>query len=129
MAGIDFVQTYLYDLLGLMTVDWDDHLEKIEVVLSRLKDEGLKINAKKSFFGRAALEYLGYWVTRHGIMPMPKKVKAIQDIAPPKNKRELRKFIGLINYYRDMWIRRSDVLAPLNALTSTQAKWQWTEKE
>ena len=114
---------------SVTTGDWDDHLEKLEAILSRLKDTGLKINAKKSFFGRTALEYLGYWVTRHGIMPMPKKVKSIQAIAPPKNKRELRKFIGLINYYRDMWIRRSDVLAPLNALTSTQAKWQWTEKE
>ena len=51
------------------------------------------------------------------------------NIAPPKNRRELRKFIGIVNYYRDMWIRRSHVLAPLAALTSKTTKWHWGERE
>ena len=60
---------------------------------------------------------------------MPKKVEAMHNIAPPKNKRELRRFIGMVNYYRDMWIRRSHVLTPLTKLTSLTAKWQWGEEE
>jgi hypothetical protein len=48
-------------------------------------------------------------------------------IAQPKNRKELRSFIGLVNYYRDMWIRRSDVLAPLTKLLSgdKKTKWEW----
>jgi RNase H-like domain found in reverse transcriptase len=34
----------------------------------------------------------------------------------------------MVNYYRDMWIRRSDVLAPLAVLTSKTTKWNWTEE-
>ena len=61
---------------------------------------------------------------------MTSKVEAIARIAPPKNKRELRRFIGIVNYYRDMWIRRSHVLlAPLAKLTSKDAKWVWSELE
>ena len=60
-------------------------------------------------------------------MPMPKKVAAIKNIATPINKRQLRRFIGMVNYYRDMWIRRSETLAPLTALTSKEAKWKWTD--
>ena len=58
-------------------------------------------------------------------MPLPSKVSAIQAIAEPKNKKELRRFIGMVNYYRDMWVRRSHVLAPLAGLTSNKAKWHW----
>ena len=42
---------------------------------------------------------------------------------------ELRHFIGMVNYYCEMWIRWSDVLTPLTHLTSIDAKWQWTETE
>lgn len=33
----------------------------------------------------------------------------------------------MINYYRDMWPKRSEILAPLSAMTSKNVKWQWTE--
>ena len=129
MEGLEYVRAYIDDVLALTTGSWDDHLEKLEEVLKRLADAGLKVNAKKSFFGKPELEYLGYWVTRDGVQPVPKKVEAIHNIAPPTNKKELRGFIGMVNYYRDMWIRRSDTLAPLTALTSKEAKWRWTEVE
>jgi hypothetical protein len=77
----------------------------LDIVFHRLKEAGLKVNAKKSFFGKDKLEYLGYWITRKGIQPVSKKVEAIKNIAPPTTKRELRQFIGIVNYYQDMWIR------------------------
>ena len=49
-------------------------------------------------------------------------------MAKPKNRRALRSFIGMINYYRDMWKRQSLLLAPLTALTSDNVPWKW-EKE
>ncbi len=78
MARLEFVRVYIDDLLCLTTGDFDDHLDKLERVLARLQEAGLKINANKSFFARTELEYLGYWITREGIQPLPKKVEAIQ---------------------------------------------------
>ena len=129
MCGLDFVRAYIDDLLSITNGTFEDHLEKLELIFKRLVSAGLKVNADKSFFAKHELEYLGYWITRDGIQPVSKKVEAIQNIAPPKNRRELRKFIGIVNYYRDMWIRRSHVLAPLAALTSKTAKWKWGPKE
>jgi len=56
-------------------------------------------------------------------------VKAVLKIAEPKTQKELRSFIGVANYYRDMWVRRSHVLAPLAALTSKTTKWKWEPQQ
>ena len=126
--GFEHVRAYIDDLLILTKGDYHDHLRKLEAVFLKLEEAGLKVNATKSFFGRSELEYLGYWITREGIKPLPKKVEAIHKIAEPKNRKELRSFIGVVNYYRDMWIRRSHILAPLAALTSDGVKWDWKEE-
>ena len=123
--GLDFVRTYIDDLLCITKGSFDDHLEKLERILYRLQEAGLKVNGNKSFFAKPELEYLGYWITRKGIKPLPDKVKAILALEPPTNRKELRSFIGIVNYYRDMWVRRSHVLAPLASLTSNKTKWEW----
>ena len=125
-AGLDYVRAYIDDLLIISKGSYEEHLEHLDSVLIRLKQAGLKVNAKKSFFCQHELEYLGYWITRDGIQPIPKKIEAIKNIAPPKTRKQLRSFIGMINYYRDMWRKRSEILAPLTELTSDKNKWEWT---
>ena len=125
MCDLEYIRVYIDDLLVLTKGSYEDHLEKLDEVLVRLKKAGLKVNATKSFFAREELEYLGFWITRKGVQPLPKKVEAIQRLAPPTTKKELRGFIGLVNYYRDMWKNRSHLLAPLAALTSKTTKWKW----
>ena len=126
--GLDYARAYIDDLLCLTKGSYDDHLEKLENILARLSQAGLKVNAKKSFFAHSELEFLGYWITRDGIQPLKEKVAAIMNIDEPKNRKQLRSFIGIVNYYRDMWFRRSHILAPLAALTSKTVKWSWGPK-
>ena len=107
--------------------NWTNHLEKLEKVSQKLQQAGLKVNAKRSFFGQAELKYLRYWVTCTGIQPVPKKVAAIHNIAEPKTKKQLHRFVCVVNYFCDMSIQRSEVLAPLKTKpTSKTAKFEWT---
>ena len=129
MADLEHVRAYIDDLLIFTKGTYEDHLNKLDEVLHRLQSAGLKVNAKKSFFAKPELEYLGYWVTRQGVQPLPNKVEAIKNLAPPNTRRKLRSFIGLINYYRDMWKGRSELLAPLSRLTSSTVPWSWTPVE
>jgi hypothetical protein len=55
MQRLEYVQTYKEDLLVITHGSFEDHLEKLSVVLTRLRQAGLKVNAKKSFFGKAEL--------------------------------------------------------------------------
>ena len=128
MAGLEFVRTYLDDVLIINSTTFDDHLDKLDIALKRIADAGLKINGKKSFFARHEIEYLGYWVTRTGVQPLKQKVDAMLAMKEPATRKQLRAYIGLVNFYRDMWRQRSHVLAPLTALTSKNVPWKWTSQ-
>ncbi len=71
----------------------------MEIVLTRLCDAGLKVKAAKSLFCAYEIEYLGYILTREGIKPQPKKVQVILALNPPNNVKELRHFLGMVQYY------------------------------
>jgi hypothetical protein len=104
---------YLNDLLILTNNSFKDHILKLEMVLARLSTAVMRVNIFKSKFFAEKIEYLGYWITRQGIQPIRNKVerKAILNIKEPKTRKELRQFIGIVNYYRDMWFCRSELLA------------------
>ena len=138
MATLEFVRAYIDDLLCITKGSLEDHLAKLGLVLTRLQDAGLKVNAGKSFFCAVETEYLGYILTRDGIKPQPKKVQAILALTPPTNVRQLRRFLGMVQYYRDLWARRSEMLAPLTDLVGEcgvskarkgkpPKKWYWNE--
>ena len=91
-------------------------------MLSRLQKAGLKVNAGKSCFGAYEFDYFGYHVTRDGVMLIPKKFDSIQALAVPKTRKQLCQFIGMINFYCDMWQKRSELLATLTALTLNNVK-------
>ena len=65
-------------------------------------------------------------MTRNGIQPVNKKVETIVKMTPPKTQKKVRMFIGLVNYYRDMWSKRSPLLQTLTALTSKKVTFKCT---
>ena len=92
-------------------------------MLFKLKATGFTENEDNSFFTKDELEYLGIKITRQCIISLPDKVEAIKNIAILTTKKQLRTSIGLINYYRDKWQHKSEILTPLPSMTSKQAKW------
>jgi hypothetical protein len=114
MEALEYVRAYIDDLLVITRGTLEDHLEKLREVLRRLREAGLKVNAAIFLYPR--VEYLGYILTREGIKPQPIKVQAILALNPPNNVKELRHFLSMVQYYRDMWAKRSDMLAPLSDL-------------
>ncbi len=138
MATLEYIRAYIDNLLVITKGGLDDHLGKLRQVFIRLRDAGQKINATKSVFCAQETEYLGYILFRGGIKPQPNKVQAILVPNLPNNVKELWQFIGMVQYYRDMWQKRSEMLAPLTDLvrecgeTKTTKKnktkkkpWQW----
>ena len=80
MRALEYVITYIEDLLIITKDTCNDHLNKVEEVLCRLQKAGLRVNVNKSSFALHEIEYLDYILTREGIKPQPKKVTAIQAL-------------------------------------------------
>ena len=127
-VGLDTVRVYIDEILHVTKGSWTEHLTVLEEMFTRLHKYGIKVNVSKSCFGAHKSDYLGYHVTRDGVMPMPKKVEAIRALAVPNTCKQLRQFIGMINFYRVMWQKRSELLNPLTALTSKNVKYDWKDE-
>jgi hypothetical protein len=140
MESLEYVRAYIDDLLCISRNSLEDHLEKLEEICRRHCDVGLKVNADKSTFCALEIEYLGYVLTKDGIKPQSNKVQAILVIQPPKGVKQLRHFLGMVQYYCDLWARRSNMLTPLTTLVqgggqtkitklkgTNKVPWHWDE--
>ena len=90
----------------------------MRIIFGRLHAEGLEVNAPKSSFWLKDIPYLGYVITREGIKPDSKKVQGIMDLGQPSATTGARALIEMVQYYRDMWPRRSHILDPLTEAAS-----------
>jgi hypothetical protein len=128
LGDLPFVRVYLDDILVLTETSFSSHIKELEQDFIRLKSAGLQCNAPKCKFAAYETEYLGYNLTQNGIQSLVKKIAAIQAISEPRNKKELRRFIGLCNYYRDLWPKRAHTMAPLTSLCSSKTTFNWTQE-
>lgn len=126
LRGLDFVFPFIDDLL-IASPTALDHREHLHTVLKRLDDNGITINPAKCNLGKPEVLFLGYTVSQEGIKPPEHKVKAITDYPKPKTIEELRRFIGMINFYRDHIPNAASLQAPLNAYLHNVKKKDKTE--
>ena len=92
---------------------WDHYLKLTGKIYKKLQDNGYTVNLLKCEWGVKKANWIGYWPTPVGLKLRKNKTDAILKMEPPTTIKQLRGFIGAINYYRDMWPRRSHILSPL----------------
>ena len=128
LGGIDHVQAFLDDVV-IYSETWDDHLRKLADVLKRLQNAGLKANPKKCSFCMTQTEYLGKMVGDGEVSPLTEKVEAINRFPRPQTKTQIRRFLGMVNYYKDHIENLSKKASPLTDLLkkSKPAKILWDE--
>ncbi|GBM15900.1 Transposon Ty3-I Gag-Pol polyprotein [Araneus ventricosus] len=99
LDGFDFAFVYLDDIL-ISSASEQEHATHLNMVFKRLSEYGIRINAAKCVLRVQELSFLGYFVNEHDIRPMPEKVAPLLNYDHPKTVKDLRRCLGLLNYYR-----------------------------
>lgn len=124
----DFAIAYLDDII-IYSKSFSDHLNHIDVVLSRLITAGLSINKEKSIFCKSELKYLGHIVGNGGIQTDPEKVRAIKELEPPVNVKGVRRILGMVSWYSKFIENFTKIVSPLQALLKKDCKFHWGEEQ
>ena len=123
MMGLDGTITYLDDVLSHSSTE-QQHLEDLEKCLKRIQHFNLKINIKKCAFNIEEVPYLGFTLTKRGILPGKEKLKAVEQFPEPNSVKQIREFTGLTNYFRKLIPNYAQMSGHLTKLTSKQAEWE-----
>ena len=99
---------------------------RLTAVTKRLEEKGFTINTCKSVFLAKEIKFLGYSISAKGISPDPTTKKKIQACLPPRNKKELESFLGLLNFYGRMIPNYAEIVRPLNVLRKQGVPFAWT---
>jgi hypothetical protein len=114
MAFTDVI-VYLDDLL-IFSQTLEEHEQKLERVLSRLEEYGLKLNPEKCHFVQPSVKCLGHVISARGVETDPDKIEAIKSWPRPQNVREMKSFLGFACYYRRFIQDYSKIAKPLTDL-------------
>ena len=90
---------YLDDII-VIAKSFDEMMQNLEKIFSRLKEAGLKLKSSKCLLFSETVEYLGHVISNQGVATDPKKIEAVRDWPEPCNVTEMRSFLGLSSYYR-----------------------------
>ena len=94
-------------------------------VLQKIRESGLTLRKDKCEFNQTHIKYLGQLIDETGVRPDPDKVRAIQEMRPPTNVKELCQFLGIVNQLSKFLPFLADQSKPLRDLLSAKNQWNW----
>lgn len=89
---------YIDDIL-IFSDNEKDHQKHIQNIKNKLDEFGIIINSKKSEFNKLEIDFLGYTISQNSIQPRKSRLETIKNWPTPETENDLRKFLGLVNFY------------------------------
>jgi len=114
-------------IVGMETEEGHDEL--VEEVIKRLEENDLYVKPEKCKWKVSEVEFLGVVIGQEGIKMEKEKIKGVLEWLTPKCVKDVQKFLGLANYYRQFIKGFAMVARPLHDTVKKNKKWEWTERQ
>ena len=111
----DEMVTYLDDIL-VYSDTFDSHVKKLDLILTKLSKNNLKLRYEKCSFFKTSVNYLGHYLTKDGVTVDPQKYEVITSWKEPETVKDLKSFLGFASFYRRFIKGFATIVAPLNNL-------------
>ena len=120
------IEIYVDDMVVKSKVA-SEHLADLGSTFNVFRKHKLRLNASKCSFGVGSGKFLGYMVTHRGIEVNPDQIKAINDLKPPQNAKEVQKLTGMIAALNRFISRSADQCRPFYLLINKWKGFEWSE--
>ena len=117
----DFVFNFLDDFL-IYSDNEEQHKSHLETIFKILEENNLKISLEKCEFFKNKIDFLGYKISEIGLEPTDQKKTEIDEVPEPKTSKELRRYLGMLGYYRNLIKNFADIAFPLTELIKKNPK-------
>ena len=129
LAGLQWTSCLIYlDDVVVFGRTFDEHLCRLDAVLSRIARAGLKLKPSKCHFFQKEVTFLGHVVSADGVRPDPGNTSKLVNWPVPESVSDVRSFVGFATYYRRFVANFAEVAHPLTELTRKAIRFCWTSK-
>ena len=129
LSGLSWeVCLYYLDDIIIFSRGWQEHLDRLRMVFSRLREANLRLGPRKCTLARSSVTFLGHHVPEEGLRPDPRLLDSIRKIPIPTTVTQVRSFLGLVGYYRRFIKGFLKIAAPLNHLLEKNRPFKWDDE-
>ena len=121
LSNLDHLLVYMDDVL-VTSRSMEEHTEHFRELFRRLAAQDLVVSPGKCQFGKTQIEFLGHTVTKEGVLPLSSKVAAVSEYPVPSRQDELRRFLGMVNFYNRLVPNAAKIMKPLYEATAAKRK-------
>lgn len=121
-----FALNYMDDII-VFSKSNEEHLEHVKALLTAMKVAGFKLNLAKCDFAKQSVKYLGHVISHNQVKPLYDSLQAVREFPQPKNKKQVRQFLGKVNYYHKFIDNCATRLEPLHHLLRKNVEFTWSE--
>ena len=118
---------YFLDDLMVASMDVESHLQRLDLLLSKLANANLKLTPAKCELMKKKVEFVGITISEKGISVNNKRVSAVQNIPAPRTLKECQKVMGFLNYNRKFVKNFAGLAKPIYIMMDKKKKFSWTQ--
>lgn len=107
--------------------EFQDHINALKQTFQQFRKHNLSVRLDKCIFAQHKVEQFGLVISEEGVTPSPENVSNIKAYPRPNNVKELRRFLGMANYYREFVPKYAEISEPLQELERKETAYVWTE--